>query len=341
MPTSIAQPDAGTMTSRSSLVIDRGARETNDVVARVRRIQEVMRAVMKDGTHYGTIPGTQKPTLYKPGAELLLTTFRIAPTPERIEDLSTDDEIRYRVTVRGTHQVSGEVIAEMVGECSSNEEKYRWRKPVCREEFDDTPEDRRREKWARGRNGAYKQQQVRTSPADIANTVLKMATKRGLIAMTLAALAASDIFAQDLEDLPEEVRNQVAGDERAGQQPLEPQRRSQANGARTATPDPTNTPVKVSEPVAIERVTHETPAGKKAYFAIFTKGDGDRRFTVFTPDRAKEAEGFANTDYRVRISYQEATVGDRTFYNLVSLAIAEPAENWNPFIADREPGADG
>jgi hypothetical protein len=168
--------DPAGLVRTGTLTLDRGVLPTTDVVARVHRIQEVMRALMKDSIHYGTIPGTPKPTLYKPGAELLLMTFRIAASPSLIEDLSTPDEIRYRVTVRGTHQVTGEIVGEMVGECSSSEEKYRWRKPVCDEEFDETPADRRREKWAKGRDGAYKQKQVRTSPADVANTILKMAT---------------------------------------------------------------------------------------------------------------------------------------------------------------------
>jgi hypothetical protein len=62
---------------------------------------------------------------------------------------------------------------------------------------------RRRTKWTRSGNGAYAQKQVRAETADIANTVLKMSAKRAHIAMVLNVLAASDIFSQDLEDLPE------------------------------------------------------------------------------------------------------------------------------------------
>ena len=64
--------------------------------ANVNLVQEVMQAVMKKDTHYGTIPGTPKPTLFKPGAEVLAATFRIAVS-YRIEDLSTQDAVRYRV----------------------------------------------------------------------------------------------------------------------------------------------------------------------------------------------------------------------------------------------------
>ena len=60
------------------------------VKAQVQRIQEVMAAVMQKDVHYGIIPGTQKPTFYKPGSEKILSTFRIAAHPKEIEDLSTN-----------------------------------------------------------------------------------------------------------------------------------------------------------------------------------------------------------------------------------------------------------
>lgn len=169
---------------------------------RVNLVQEVMRGIMKLNTHYGTIPGTPKPTLYKPGAEVLCVTFRIAQEYQII-DLSDELTARFRVTCVGRHQVSGIVLGEGVGECSSGEEKYKWRGAVCTAEFEQTPEKMRRLKFYK--NGD-KKTQVRTEAADLSNTVLKMACKRAMIAMTLNVTAASDIFTQDIEDLPEELR---------------------------------------------------------------------------------------------------------------------------------------
>jgi hypothetical protein len=181
--------------------------------AQIQTIQKVMRSVMKKGTHYGTIPGVDsRPTLLKPGSEVLLTTFHISCEPE-VDDLSTSDEIRYRVRAVGRHQGTGITMGVGVGEASTNEEKYKWRAAVCEQEFDETPDDRKRIKWKRSSGDAYKIHQIRTNPADIANTVLKMAKKRAQVDMTLTVLGASDCFAQDLEDLPAEVA--VAGvDER-------------------------------------------------------------------------------------------------------------------------------
>lgn len=188
------------------------ALSADQIKAQVGLIQRVMKAVMKPETHYGVIPGTKKPTLYKAGSEVLLTTFRIAVELE-VDDLSSSDEIRYRVRVTGRHQGSGITVGMGIGECSSNEEKYRWRNVVCQEEFDEAPEDRRRIKWQRGQDAPYSRKQVRAVPADVANTVLKMAKKRAQVDMTLTALAASDIFTQDVEDTPEEIRETQAGSE--------------------------------------------------------------------------------------------------------------------------------
>src|SRR3990167_9217062 len=201
-----AQSRGSTMSNALTLTQERNLTAV-EVRAHVNLIQEVMEAVMKKDTHYGVIPGTQKPTLNKAGTEVLFTTFRIAVEPE-VDDLSTPDEIRYRVRAVGRHQITGIVICVGIGECSSNEDKYKWRKVVCDEEFDETPETRKRIKYAKGRdNSHYTVKQIRTEPSDLANTILKMAKKRAQVDLCLTATAASDIFTQDLEDLPPELRD--------------------------------------------------------------------------------------------------------------------------------------
>lgn len=186
-----------------------------EVIGHVRAVQEVMKSVMKEGLHYGTVPGTDKPMLYKQGAEKLCLAFKIA-SDYRIDDLSTPDIARFRVICVGIHQTTGNMLGQGVGECSSAEEKYRWRKAVCKEEFEATPESQRRIKFGRKSGGFYTVEQVRTEPADVANTVLKMAAKRAQVAMTLNVTAAGDIFGQDLEDLDELLRQHLAEDELAG-----------------------------------------------------------------------------------------------------------------------------
>ena len=187
-----------------------------DIISHVAMVQEFMKAVMKPDVHYGVIPGTDKPTLYKQGAEVLCMAFRVSDTYS-VEDLSTPDMVRYRVTCTGSHQISGTVLGTGMGEASSGEEKYKWRK-AWDDEFDATPENLRRVKM-----GKYKTKQVRTEPADLANTILKMANKRAKIAMTINVTACGDMFGQDLEDMDAALREHLTRREGDDRQPDQPQ----------------------------------------------------------------------------------------------------------------------
>lgn len=181
-----------------------------EVKAQVNLIQEVLEGVMKDGVHYGVIQGCgNKKTLLKAGAEKIMATFRLAPELV-VEDLSTADCARYRVKVNLLSS-SGSFVGSGIGECSSNEEKYMYRRAVNDEEYNESPEDRRREKWGKSYGKVVKIKQVRMNVADVANTVLKMAKKRALVDAVLTATAASDIFDQDLEEMPEEIREEMQG----------------------------------------------------------------------------------------------------------------------------------
>ena len=177
-------------------------------------IKEAVQAVMTKDIHYGEIPGTrkfgdkkEKLVLLKPGAESLMALFNLAADPQP-EDLSGVDPagvpfVRYRVKTVIT-SAAGRVVGAGVGECSSLEEKYKWRKAVCQEEYDETPEPRRRSVWkARWENrkpNPYRVQQVRTEAPDLANTILKMAKKRSQVDGVLTVTGASALFEQDLEE---------------------------------------------------------------------------------------------------------------------------------------------
>lgn len=184
-----------------------------DIISHVATVQEVMRAVMKKDVHFGIIPGTDKPTLLKPGAEVLCMAFRIADSYQ-VEDLSEANTVRYRVTCIGTHQTTGVVLGTGMGEASSAEEKYKWRK-AFEPEFNATPENMRRKKqgYNKVKRENYEILQVRTEHADLANTILKMANKRAKMAMVLNVTAASDCFTQDLEDMDEAMRDHLARQE--------------------------------------------------------------------------------------------------------------------------------
>ena len=165
-------------------------------------IQECLRSLMVKETHYGQVPGCgDKPVLLKPGAELILALFHIAADP-KIEEFSDGFDTRFRIISSGIHTPSGKIVGFGVGEASTSEKKYKWRAAVCHEEWEDTPEERRQIAYIR--NYKTKQiervEQVRQNPADIINTVLKMARKRSIVDLCLSTTACSDIFAQDMDD---------------------------------------------------------------------------------------------------------------------------------------------
>lgn len=193
-----------------------------DVANQVRLVQEVMTAVMQDKTHYGTIPGCgDKPTLLQPGAQVLNLTFQMAPKFSIEKEELALGHREYVVTCDLYSKVTGQLVGSGVGSCSTMESKYRYRNVA---DFEDTgepiPADSKERKAEYRKQGfgmkkladgtwawvQYKDSQKSENPdiADTYNTVLKMATKRALVHATLNTTAASDMFTQDVEDLPRE-----------------------------------------------------------------------------------------------------------------------------------------
>lgn len=103
------------------------AMNVETVTRQVNMIQEIMRAVMKEGEHFGVIPGCQKPSLYKPGAEKLNMTFRLRPEYDvRRTDLPGAHR-EYEVVCTLFHIPTGQVVGQGVGSATTMEGKYRFR----------------------------------------------------------------------------------------------------------------------------------------------------------------------------------------------------------------------
>jgi len=309
---------------RRDLVIDKPATAA-EIRAQVNLIQEVMAAVMKPDVHYGTVPGTKKPSLYKPGSEKILSTFRIAIEPI-VTDLSTHDEARYRVETRATSQATGMYLGSGTGECSSNEEKYKWRAAVCREEFDETPDDRRRLVWKRGYQDKpnYQIPQVRTNHADVANTILKMAKKRSQIDVTLTVTAASDVFSQDIEDLPEGVREAVAEGEggTAAQAPAKPAVQPPQRKSQAAAPAGNLAMAKVR----VTDLRSKDGNGAKGPWTKWSFQSGGKWYATFDTVIAKTLQDAEAGGDVVELTFTEDNYGR----NIKTIA-----------MADREPGSEG
>lgn len=286
--------------------------------SRLAVIQDVLKHVMVNDVDYGTIPGTQKPTLYKPGAEKLCVTFRLAadtPTIEAVPDYSGD--IRYRVQVP-IRAANGAILAVGIGECSTGEEKYRWRRPVHQAEYDAAAEDQKRQKWTRDGDVW---EQVRVNPPDVANTVLKMAHKRAYIHAVIMATAAGAIFTQDIEDLPEGVAQSESNGERKPAVAT-PQRKSQAA-------KPANGAASVFL-TRVKDISKKEGTGNKGPWTkwTITSVSGQAFGTFDTAHRDIAAEAM-RTEAAVEIAYTEGKYGK----DIQSIGFPEPA-------GEREPGAD-
>jgi hypothetical protein len=83
-----------------------------EVLKQVNLIQEVMKVAMKEGEHYGTIPGCPKPCLYQSGAEKLKLTFRFRDTYPRIERIDLPGGHREYIVTCALSTMSGVVLGE-------------------------------------------------------------------------------------------------------------------------------------------------------------------------------------------------------------------------------------
>lgn len=196
--------------------IEDGAMSLEALQKQINLIQLAMDRNMKDGEHYGKIPGTDKPTLLKPGAEKLCMIFRLNPDYEIIEKVREKGFIAYTVKCSLTHIHTGTHIASGIGSCNSRETKYRYRsqstgRGVPKEYWEDRDPEKLggRQFSPRKKDGRWiiYEQIENENPWDLDNTLIKMACKRALVAATLNATAASDIFTQDVEDMPPEIVN--------------------------------------------------------------------------------------------------------------------------------------
>lgn len=194
-----------------------------DLARQVKQVGEIMQNIMKEGEHYGKIPGCgDKPTLLKAGAEKLCFAFRIAPKFEIEERQLPNNHREYKVISNLTHIGTGAYLGQGVGIASTMESKYRWRNaslkcPACgketiikgREEYGGgwlcfAKKGGCGAKFPDGDKAIEGQERGKVENQDIAdvyNTVLKMAKKRSLVDGTLTATAASDILTQDIEDM--------------------------------------------------------------------------------------------------------------------------------------------
>lgn len=124
-----------------------GVRSWEEIKAEIDAIQEIMENLLEEGVDYGDpFPGAPKKTLLLPGIQKLAQAFRLT---FKTSTLDLGDGGRtcfwYRVEAKVIAIQTGLVVGYGIGECHSNERKWK-----------------------------------RDNPADVCNTVLKMAKKRAV-----------------------------------------------------------------------------------------------------------------------------------------------------------------
>jgi len=113
-------------------------------VERYGAVTEFVSRVLRKDVDYGVIPGTEKRTLLKPGAEKLTTFFGLSTrfqVLERIEDWTGErhgGEPFFYYLYRCQLHRGDLLVAEADGSCNSRETKYRWREskrlcPACQQ----------------------------------------------------------------------------------------------------------------------------------------------------------------------------------------------------------------
>lgn len=173
-----------------------------EVIVAQNETRELISKALQKGRDFGEIPGTNKPTLFKAGAERIILAFGCFARFRTIEsEIDHDREVkylkksknwrnahkgdrsftwkeeagaslglyRYVVECEIVDRNTDQVVGSFIGSCSSMESKYIDR------------------------------------PRDVENTIIKMAEKRALVGAGLTTFGLSDQFTQDVEDLPRDV----------------------------------------------------------------------------------------------------------------------------------------
>lgn len=133
---------------------------------KIAQFQKVIQMALHQNHDYGVVPGTEKPTLLKPGAEKILMMMGLRSEFEIADSTRDWENGFFQYQVRCKLYKNDTLITEGLGSANTKESKY-----------------------------------VKGNPFTLDNTILKMAKKRALIDATLLVASLSDIFTQDMEDI--------------------------------------------------------------------------------------------------------------------------------------------
>ena len=303
-----------------------GSMSPNELLQQVEMIQNLMKTVMKDGEHYGTVPGCgNKKVLLKAGAEKLAFVFRLAPEFEGESPIDLGNGHReYIIKTTLRDRLTGQVVGTGVGSCSTMEKKYRYRsgpsentgKLVPKEYWNLRKSDPHKAQESIGGKGFVTKKEdggwfifqqgesvENDCVADVYNTVLKMAKKRSVVDATITATAASDIFTQDLDENQPETTD--------------------TKSVKTETRAPIGMPTE-QQPAGAQQATVTAPSGP-----VISEAQAKRFYAIAKGAKKSDEEIKSFLDFYGFKSSKEITkkVYEEVCTNVVkNIAPAQPAE---------------
>ena len=215
------------MTEVNSLsIIDQGDMTTfRETTKKISEFQTLVQTYLKKDKDYGIIPGTSKPTLYKSGAEKVIMLGKLRSTFDILDETKDWEKEFFQFEIRWNLWIGDIIIAQGVGLCSSKEDKYRYRWVSENRLPNNINKDNLVYKIKTGKYGEYKQYRIENEDVcSIANTILKMAKKRAEIDAALLVGSLSELFTQDVEDLPEEYLGNDKPTQKSKSKPASPKK---------------------------------------------------------------------------------------------------------------------
>lgn len=149
-----------------SIIDNVSIQQVQATMQKISQFQKVIQSTLHQNHDFGIVPGTDKPTLLKPGAEKILMMMGLRSEFEIVDSTRDFEKGFFQYQVRCKLYRGDMLITEGLGSCNTKERKY-----------------------------------IKQDPYTLDNTVLKMAKKRALVDATLLVASLSDIFTQDLEDM--------------------------------------------------------------------------------------------------------------------------------------------
>ena len=168
-----------------------------------RMLDAVYRTVMQKGTHYDTLPGSPKPILLKPGAELLARHFDLVADTKILNGVEKMEQevpyFQYDAECR-LYNSRGTFVGNGVGSCNTGEPQYAHMWVF----LEDLPKNIKNPEELETRDiGRVKQFRVPLSREEafgLVNTVRKKAKKRAFVDAVLQVTSSSRLFTQDIGD---------------------------------------------------------------------------------------------------------------------------------------------